>query len=297
MSEEVGQTTREVLDAWCKAKTKTFCYQLERGVDGGLLHWSIWFALKRKERKSWILTTGGWRRMLEELKGMPVFYLEQSLSGKGKDYSTKEATRVAGPWGDGAEEVDDYDGDDLACMGEPYPWQKWVLEHIATKPDDRSVYWIYDAEGCKGKSKLTKYLIWKKLAKVINVDSAARLSSAIVKAGKERCYVIDIPRTICKDKSLSSVVNVMENLKNGVVVDNMYGADNNLLMAPPHVMVFANYPPPRETMSGDRWKVFRITMDRELAADPGPVQAPLAIEDVRSWDDEGACRRGVRSYK
>ena len=166
-----------------------------------------------------------------------------------------------------------YNGEDLEVMERPYPWQRFVIDTITSGPaDDRTVHWIYDPAGNKGKSKLVKFLAWKKLAKCLVLDTASRLTSAICIQGAEDAYVIDIPRTICKDKSVTSVMQVIEGLKNGNVSDNMYGRNNEMMMLPPHVFVFANHPPPRDMLSLDRWKVYKLTEDYDMRIEEAPPE-------------------------
>lgn len=286
MPDDIGSSTRPVLDKWLKENTEEWYYQLEKGGEAGRLHYQILFKMATKSRVTNIVGTRHWDTMREELRSEPGGYLEPCSTRAQeaiKKYCSKDDTRVEGPW----TSKPIYMGSDLACMERPYPWQKFVLDTIQADPDDRSVYWLFDSVGKKGKSKLTKYLAFNKLAKTIGVDTASRLASALIQAGPRRAYVIDIPRTLCKDKSITSIINVIESLKNGQIQDNMYGRNEELFFDPPHVFVLSNYPPPREMLSADRWMVFEITADNDVAAVPGPVgnDAPIVVEDDMVLDD------------
>lgn len=39
-----------------------------------------------------------------------------------------------------------------------YNWQTICLDILKYKPDERSIYWFYEHEGCKGKTTLQKYI-------------------------------------------------------------------------------------------------------------------------------------------
>lgn len=279
MPDEVGSTTRAVLHLWLCENAEEWYYQLEKGEDAGRLHYQILFKMKTKTRLTNLLGTRKWTEMRTELKSEPGGYLAPCKTGASeanKRYVSKNDSRVEGPWT--SKKI--YTGADLACMAQPYPWQQYVLDEVALPADDRHVVWIYDDRGCSGKSKLVKYLGYNGKAKCVSVDSSSRLLSALCTAGPKEAYVIDIPRTLCKDKSVCSVLQVIEALKNGTVQNNMYGKNEEMFFDPPHVFVFSNYPPPREMLSKDRWIVFTITEDKALAAVPMPDPVVQIVDDM-----------------
>lgn len=297
MPDAIGSTTMTFLHDWLVDNTKEWYFQYERGENGEQRHhFQILFKTLTKSRKTNLIGTRKWvEKVIEPMGAEPVYYLEPCSTGASeatKRYVTKHQSRVEGPWSS----VKIYLGTDLACMSNPYPWQKFVLDTIASPPDDRSVVWLYDPEGNKGKSKLVKYLAHNKLAKSLQVETASRLASALCDQGPMESYVVDIPRTLCKDKSITSVIMVIEGLKNGHVVDNMYGKNREMLFMPPHVFVLSNFPPPREMLSPDRWRVFKLTADFDIAAVPAAIpQSPIdANRDMildESQDDS------VRAYR
>ena len=60
------------------------------------------------------------------------------------------------------------------------------------------------------------------------------------------------------------MMSSIEELKNGHIVSHMYGRYSQLLMDPPHVVIFSNQKCPQHTLTKDRWKTFRITKNFEL---------------------------------
>nr|QXP07600.1 MAG: replication associated protein [Arizlama virus] len=135
----------------------------------------------------------------------------------------------------------------------PYPYQTEILELIKKEPDDRTIHWYWDAEGNKGKSTLVKSVI-------INNDNAmffggkcADIMCAAMLHMEEnelKIALVDLTRS---DKNTVSY-KALESLKNGLIFSGKYESKAKAF-DPPHVIVFANYPPILEKMSKDRWHV------------------------------------------
>ena len=231
---------------------KRFVYQWERAPSTGNLHCQGYINLRNKSYYSGNKIAS----CLSALGMKGVTCKPASDAGKEflKMYCMKEDTRVAGPWADRPI----YRGQDLVCMSKPFPWQKDIIERIACPPNDRDIIWINDAGGNVGKSKLVKYLKYKKLAVKIPMGNATQLKTNVIAQGASRCYVIDIPRTVGSTEKMSDLISAIEEVKNGDVTSAMYGKVQELLMQPPHVIVFSNQPPPYGLMSADRWKVFGV---------------------------------------
>ncbi len=238
-----------------------YTFQVERGEETKKRHFQGVIYIKKRCRKTAVLNHLA--QSLEE-DGVPRTAITVSCLTGGKRsaamkrYCTKTKTRIEGPFSN--KKI--YMGADLNCVTEtPTQVQKLVLAVLETKADDRTINYFWDTKGNIGKSKLTKYLAYNKMAKTIKVTTADRLASAICQAGAQPAYVVDIPRTVDTTKSITGVFEVLESLKNGHVVNNMYGKDNTLFMASPHVIVFANYPPDKSRMSQDRWKVTNLDIE------------------------------------
>jgi len=162
-----------------------------------------------------------------------------------------------------------YDHSDVKFLAEKvnrYPWQQKIFEILFTRdesritdPDDRSIIWITDFEGCTGKSKLVKYICttYDDVAK-LSFGTANQLRSSVAQLGKRLIYIIDIPRTLGHDDSINDVISVIEDLKNGFVVSSFYGNYNELIITPPHIIIFSNKQCPLEKLSKDRWLVYNI---------------------------------------
>ncbi len=171
-----------------------------------------------------------------------------------KDYVTKAETRIAGPWADRPI----YLGRDIACMNNPRPWQQSLMDILSKHPNSRTIYWINDGRGNVGKSVLIKHLCFNGLAKKVPMGNATQLKTNVIQQGPSRIYVGDLPRTLGTTEKMTDLISACEEIKNGYVSSAMYGKHQELFMEPPHLVLFANMPPPREMMSQDRWRVFTI---------------------------------------
>nr|WAE43251.1 MAG: replication associated protein [Cressdnaviricota sp.] len=137
------------------------------------------------------------------------------------------------------------------------PWQQELLKTIESKPDTRTINWIYDPIGNSGKSFLTKYLaltheviiadgkkdnIFNQVNKKLNEDEI-----------EFELVILDIPR------SSEGYVNygVLEQLKNGLLYSGKYEG-GICLFDDVHVIVFANFEPDYTQFSEDRWNVIKI---------------------------------------
>lgn len=171
----------------------------------------------------------------------------------------KEATRVGGPWG----KKPIYLGGDLPKVW--WPWQQEVVTLLATKPDDRTCYWLYDKRGAFGKSKLAKYLGWKAGALYLSWSETKDAVYNVSKNMGKRIYLFDIPRTKPKLFSGDDLYSTIEQIKNGVVVNTKYDCSTQY-MDPPWVIVFSNDLPNLACMSTDRWRVFELSGDPRTTA-------------------------------
>lgn len=144
------------------------------------------------------------------------------------------------------------DPDDL------YEWQMFVLNLIKQEPDDRAVYWFYEEVGRVGKSALAKHLVMHHDA-VYAGGKISDVSYILSQRNDVRIVVYDIPRTNVDYVSYTG----LEQIKNGLLNSPKYES-RTLLFNPPHVLCFSNSAPKWESVSLDRWKVYRITSELSL---------------------------------
>lgn len=132
-------------------------------------------------------------------------------------------------------------------------WQQRIVDFVASPPDDRTVKWVVDVDGGKGKSFLAKYLYLTyptiiadgKKDNVFN-----QLKTKLDEGIEPRLILLDIPR--CGEGYMN--YGVIEQLKNGLVYSGKYeGGD--CVFDPPHVIVMANFEPDYHQFTEDRWSV------------------------------------------
>lgn len=257
---------------------ETFCFQAEKI---NRLHYQGLFTLKIRKRFKTVLNDI--ERKLVSLglscgiKNLTIDKMHGSLE-EAIEYCTKSDSRVEGPFY--SYNIQPYIPHDLAVFTDYdnlYNWQKETCKMIFggngfTKnsfiqpADDRTIVVIVDKKGNSGKSKLVKnlcYMFPKEVAKLA-FGSSQQLRSAIISAGPRKAYFLDIPKTLGDSDNIPDIISAIEDLKNGFIVSSMYGKYANLMMAPPHIILFTNFEIDTDMMSIDRWKVFAVTPVKTL---------------------------------
>lgn len=165
----------------------------------------------------------------------------------------KDKTYVNGPWTNKNpnEIIDEYRPQYPVWM----PWQRMLLDHLEAPPPRRQIYYVWSEHGRTGKSTVCQYLMFEKDAIPYSCQSLRHITHSVVEAGPKKIYVFDIPRAV-EPKNLREVFIAIENIKDGVVRSGMYEA-KLLKMKPPHVVIFANVPPP-PWLSEDRYMTLHV---------------------------------------
>lgn len=190
-----------------------------------------------------------------------------------KTYTNSEKLKIKG----NVISDDTYVGSDLSIFENRaswYDWQNSFYDMIYNprgkikEPDDRSIVYVEQKIGSVGKSKFLKYLYKKDPANIglIREGTSAQLNSALYKMmsnGSKKIIFIDLPRT--NDCNYSGLANVMESCKNGIIVSHMYGANESLLFAPPHLILVGNRLPSEAHFSVDRWVIYEISNSKNKA--------------------------------
>lgn len=229
-----------------------YVFQLERGTELGKFHYQCWVHTKDKIRPETLRKT-----LPLDVENLTSWGC-QPASNNGKQqlrtYCMKKETRVAGPWGFRTI----YTGADLACMSTPYPWQQDLIDMIAAPPNDRTIIWIHNPAGDVGKSKLMKWCKYNNLCRRIPLGTATQIKSSVITQGPHRCYMLDLPRVRGKEEKLRELFSAIEEIKNGWVESAMYGKHEEMMMIPPHVIVFSNDAPDLRMASSDRWRIYEV---------------------------------------
>lgn len=145
----------------------------------------------------------------------------------------------------------------IKVIKELYDWQKDLVDIVSKDPDDRTIYWIWDQDGNKGKSAFAKYLVVNHDAIILS-GKGNDCKYGIVKYCENNgvypeIIIYDIPRTNIDFVSYEA----LESIKNGLFFSGKYES-GQVVMNPPHIICFANSEPDTSKMSADRWKVINL---------------------------------------
>jgi len=132
-------------------------------------------------------------------------------------------------------------------------WQLKIKELCATEPDDRKIYWFWDEKGNIGKSAFIKYMVVNYNALLCQGGKHSDIINLVFNCDMERTNIMffDIPRANKGNVSYSS----LECIKNGMVCNTKYETGVKVFN-PPHLIIFANFPPSEyDMLSEDRWVI------------------------------------------
>lgn len=146
--------------------------------------------------------------------------------------------------------VPDYDDGEF----EPYAWQKDIITVCEEEPDARTIMWVYDEEGGKGKSRLAAHLVSKHDGIILGgkLDDMKYAFSRDV----SKVAIFDLTRT--QSDCMKGLVSFAESLKNGMYMNAKYES-RMVTFARPHVIFFANFMPPENVWSSDRLKLINLS--------------------------------------
>lgn len=145
-----------------------------------------------------------------------------------------------------------------------YPWQQEVVEIVEGDVNDRTIYWIWDENGNTGKTELAKYLHHHHGAILVG-GSAADAKFSILEYNKNTDYW---PEIVLYDVSRSSKIDYkgIEDIKNGFFFSSKYKS-GMAHFNPPHLIVFANYPPYKKALSADRWSIRNLGKKDDISSE------------------------------
>lgn len=139
--------------------------------------------------------------------------------------------------------LEDYEG------MKPNKLQRYILDIIEQKPDDRKVYWFYDNIGKSGKSYIAKYI---QLTKETYYITGGKQNDILYGYDGEPIIIIDLARTYADN--LDHIYTIIENFKNGQYLSTKYETKQKLFKIP-HIIVMANFKPDQSKLSIDRWHI------------------------------------------
>lgn len=135
------------------------------------------------------------------------------------------------------------------------PWQQSLLDDLSGNPNPRSIFWVFDTVGNCGKSWMATFLLRNHNAIVFTGGKAPDLAYAY---DNQKIVVFDFARATDFEKVS---YNALEDFKNGRIFSSKYESTIKVF-AVPHVVVFANVPPPEGKFSKDRLEVVDLDAKR-----------------------------------
>jgi len=136
------------------------------------------------------------------------------------------------------------------------PWQAKIEAIYNGEPDDRKIYWFWEPIGNVGKSAFVKYMIIKHKALFCDGGKKSDLINLVFNNDMDicKCVIWDLPRGTKGNISYAT----LECVKNGMVCNTKYETGVKCFN-PPHIFVFANFPPDDpEQLSPDRWVITEL---------------------------------------
>jgi len=133
------------------------------------------------------------------------------------------------------------------------PFQTEIEQLYLTEPDDRKIYWFWEATGNIGKSAFVKYMVIKHDCIFCDGGKKSDLINLVFNSNMDmcKCIIWDIPR--CARGKIS--YSTLESIKNGLICNTKYETGVKYFNSP-HIFVFANFEPDDvDKLSQDRWVI------------------------------------------
>lgn len=137
-----------------------------------------------------------------------------------------------------------------------FSWQKEIEDLFFTEPHDTTIYWFWESTGNVGKSSFCKYMFVKHKAMVVRGGCLSDIMNIVFNTDMDICrmMIFDLPRGTGGKISYTS----LEAIKDGLITNTKYETGAKVFN-PPHVVVFANFPPDNEDrVSSHKWKITEL---------------------------------------
>lgn len=161
-----------------------------------------------------------------------------------------------------------------------YAWQMDMCDLLAEKVNDRIIYWLWDYKGGSGKTALMRHLACTRDDVLIVGGRATDMRFAVAGYVEKnhqgpKVIILNLARTVEDFVSYQGI----EQVKDALFANTKYES-GQVLYNPPHLVVFANFPPDTSKLSSDRWKIMEITPGEGLPIDVDDLIAPfdMALE-------------------
>ena len=140
-----------------------------------------------------------------------------------------------------------------------YPWEHSITKILNKEPDDRKIYWIWEPNGCAGKTTFQKWVFTNYSKVLVLSGKGADMKNGIIQYKEVNgvlptIILINVPRTSIDYVSFTGI----EEVKDMFFYSGKYEG-GMVCGKSPHVFIFANTAPDTSKMSADRWEIKTIT--------------------------------------
>lgn len=208
-----------------------YAFQEEKGETTGTPHLQGVFWLKRKLRFTAL------KKIFDKAHLEPCRNWEASW-----EYSLKEATKCGNQYFMEKKNEDETQRW-VQEIPELFSWQKMVLDYVSKEPDSRTILWVHDSPGNRGKTTFVKYLMTHHDdICLLGAGQGKDILFAVANFYKmfkrtPRVCLVHYPRDVNKIN-----YSTLEDLKDMCFFSCKY--ESNAIVGPcPHVVVFSNQMP------------------------------------------------------
>ena len=255
----------EELEEVVKKSTRQYAFQLECPPDSENWHIQGRFRLARRQRLSTV------KRYFKVLFGDTFYFSKFSPTSnacQNFNYVLKRDTRQAGPWSTGGlSDVESTIMRDCTLK----IWQKFLINEFQAYSAKRckhlfyrAIWHIHDPKGGSGKSSFKRWLLFnypEDVGLINPFGTPTQIQSSLYKLGSKKLYILDLPRSYRTKKdhydektgrvvrstyhyhrNYADLMLVIEDLKDAILQDTMYGKGGVTLIPNPMILIFSNWP-------------------------------------------------------
>lgn len=141
-----------------------------------------------------------------------------------------------------------------------YPWQKELYNILKGTPDKRKILWYWDKKGNVGKSAFCKFICCNMNAIMLGGGSKDMMKGIHGYEEKEGDYPDIIIGDYPRDNIDKFNYGAWEMIKNGHVYNSKYES-GQMIFNIPHIVIFCNEEPCKNSWSKDRYHIKEIKND------------------------------------
>jgi Putative viral replication protein len=131
----------------------------------------------------------------------------------------------------------------------PRKWQADLIREVDCTADDRTIIWVTDVQGGRGKTRLATHLIRNYGA----VQLSGQIKDMAYAYSRQRASIVLFDITRAAQECTGHLYTMAEMLKSGRLFSTKYRS-KQIMFQPPHVVVFSNQTWDRSLFSNDRVK-------------------------------------------